>query len=351
MNIEIITTNNEALKETGFGTIKSCQSVLASINKMGHSVTLNVCQTLQDLNDVVKRKPDLVVLAVKYIVLKDEENIWLSEFFANNGVNYSGSTRGTLMFDSDKVLAKSYLKEKGINTANYFTATPGQYKRDSDLPIRYPLFLKPLNAANGNGIDDLSFVNNFSEFESKVLSLHELFHLPVLVEEYLDGQEFQSIETAKNTLKIYRSIDGYSLIRENQVLAFISNILFQLKDYSHGLEYHKQIKVMDEYVHFCAYLQSTAHLFSYTKPIKEANAKNDAFENCILERYPENILLKATLSVFKTQTNINSKNFQKAATSIMEATNYWTINPSETPLLKELWLQQKALLISQGIDI
>ena len=215
MNIEIITTNNKALKETGFGTIKSCQSVLASINKMGHSVTLNVCQTLQDLNDVVKRKPDLVVLAVKYIVLKDEEDIWLSEFFANNGVNYSGSTRGTLMFDSDKVLAKSYLKEKGINTANYFTATPGQYKRDSDLPIRYPLFLKPLNAANGNGIDDLSFVNNFSEFESKVLSLHELFHLPVLVEEYLDGQEF--------TVALIKTEDGALLTSTLEVVAPESN--------------------------------------------------------------------------------------------------------------------------------
>ena len=65
MKIEIITTKNESLKETGFGTMKACSSVLDSINLMGHSAVLNVSQSIEDLNDVVKRRPDLVVLAVK----------------------------------------------------------------------------------------------------------------------------------------------------------------------------------------------------------------------------------------------------------------------------------------------
>lgn len=190
MKIEIITTKNELAEEAGFGTIKTCNSVLHSINKMGYSVKITLCQTIGHLNDVVTRKPDLVILAVKYIVTEDEENIWLSEFFEKNEINFSGSSKKTLMFDSDKVLAKAYLKDKGISTARYFTATPGEYKRDYDMPMGYPLFLKPLDAANGTGIDDLSLVNNFSEFESKVLSLYNLYHLPVLVEEYLDGQEF-----------------------------------------------------------------------------------------------------------------------------------------------------------------
>ena len=52
------------------------------------------------------------------------------------------------------------------------------------------MFLKPLDAANGNGIDDLSFVTSFADYESKILSLYDSFNLPVLVEEYLDGREF-----------------------------------------------------------------------------------------------------------------------------------------------------------------
>ena len=215
MKIEIITTQNDELKETGFGTFKACNSVLNSIKRMGHTVELTLCKSHKDLENVVQRKPDFVILAVKYIAFKNEEDIWLSEYFAKNHINFSGSSRETLKYDSDKVLAKSYLKERGINTANYFTAIPGEYKSDSNFPIRYPLFLKPLDAANGNGIDELSFVNNFSEFENKVLSLYEMFQLPVLVEEYLDGQEF--------TVAIIKTQDSGLLVSAIEVIPPVSN--------------------------------------------------------------------------------------------------------------------------------
>jgi len=54
-----------------------------------------------------------------------------------------------LDFDSNKILAKTHLMERGIRTAKFFTATPGQYKNEGDLPIKLPLFFKPTDAANG----------------------------------------------------------------------------------------------------------------------------------------------------------------------------------------------------------
>jgi D-alanine-D-alanine ligase len=190
MNIEIVTTPNKDLKESGFGSLKACTSVLESLRKSGYSANLSVCQNMDDLDEIAEKKPDLVVLAVKYISQDNEADIWLSEYFALRGINFTGSSRDVLKFDSNKVLAKSLLKNKGIKTANYFLAVPGEYKCQSELPFTFPLFLKPLDAANGNGIDDASFVTSFAEFESKTLSLHNLFNLPVLVEEYLDGPEF-----------------------------------------------------------------------------------------------------------------------------------------------------------------
>ncbi len=38
MNIEIVTVDNSELKETGFGAIGACNSVLASVRKLGHKV-------------------------------------------------------------------------------------------------------------------------------------------------------------------------------------------------------------------------------------------------------------------------------------------------------------------------
>ena len=190
MHIEIITTPNDTLKESGFGSLTACYSVLDAVQKMDYSVMLNVCGSKNDLDDVVKRKPDLVILAVKYIPVKHNDDIWLSDYFTQHGINFSGSSREVLKFDSNKVRAKMHLANKGINTANHFIATPGQYKNECDLPVEFPLFLKPLDAANGNGIDDLSYVTNFADYNSKVMSLYDSFNQPVLAEEYLDGREF-----------------------------------------------------------------------------------------------------------------------------------------------------------------
>ncbi len=210
MKIEIITTRNEGFKETGFGALNACASIFDAIKRMGHEATLSVCQTREDLAEIVRRKPDLSILAVKYLAIPNEDDIWLSEYFANHDINFSGSSRDVLKFDSDKVLAKVHLREKGIRTANYFTATPGQYSSDTELPIAFPLFLKPSDSANGNGIDDLSFVTNFADFKGKVLSLNDAFDIPILAEEYLDGPEY--------TVAVIKTLQGDLLISPIEVV-------------------------------------------------------------------------------------------------------------------------------------
>ena len=204
MRIEIITSLNNELKETGFGSHLACADVVESIERIGHIATLSICTSLNDLVNVVQRKPDLVILAAKYMPVENGDDIWFSEYFANNKITFSGSDRETLKYDSNKVLAKSCLSNAGISTAKYFTAVPSQY-HEYDLPFSFPLFLKPIDAANGNGIDDLSFVENFNKFEAKVLSLYNLYQFPVLVEEYLSGREFTVAIIENDTGKMLAS--------------------------------------------------------------------------------------------------------------------------------------------------
>ena len=210
MNIEIITTPNKELKESGFGGLTACNSVLEAVIKMGHNVVLNICKTKDDLLNTVMRKPDLVILAVKYIALENEDDIYLSQYFDTYKINYTGSPKKVLKFDSNKVLAKTHLRNRGIKTPNHFTAIPGQYRSQDQLPIAFPLFLKPVDAANGNGIDDLSFVTTFEQFESKVLSLHDEFALPILVEEYLEGDEY--------TVSVIQINDGRLLMSHIEII-------------------------------------------------------------------------------------------------------------------------------------
>jgi D-alanine-D-alanine ligase len=179
MNIEIVTTLMGTLKEEGFGSLDTCNNVSRAIEKSGHVL------------DVVNKGPDLVILAVKYLSVNDGNDIWLSEYFENHGINFTGSLISAIDFDSDKVLAKLHLTKLGIKTAKFFTARPGQFDSSHELPVSFPLFLKPLDSANGKGTDISSLVNNFGEFQRKLLSLSENFGQTVLVEEYLDGPEFR----------------------------------------------------------------------------------------------------------------------------------------------------------------
>ena len=209
LKIEIITTNNEQMKETGFGTMKACKNVLESIQKRFKDVVISLCENELDLAMVKKRNPDLVVPAVKYIQLDDGTKIWLSEYFQQANINFMGSTRQALEFDSNKIKAKDIIKSSGLKTADFFLVTPTTYQTEEEIPMPFPLFLKPMSAANGNGIDDESFVANFAEYQKKARAIFLKYDKIVLAEKYLSGREFTVaiIENAQNDKLIASPIE------------------------------------------------------------------------------------------------------------------------------------------------
>ena len=190
MRIEIVTAPTQNLKETGFGGFAACNSILESLKRLGHDANVNLCSTSKDLDAVATRCPDIAVLGVKYLKMRDGQDLWLTDYFESKGINHTGSLRQTLEFDSNKVAAKEHLKKLGIPTAAFFTAVPQEYACAEETPIAFPFFIKPTDAANGNGVDDRSYVDNFSDFQRKVLAIYEEYRVPSLIEQYMDGPEY-----------------------------------------------------------------------------------------------------------------------------------------------------------------
>ena len=174
----------------GFGCYSSCLDVLGSVIQAGYTARITICASIEDLHAVVTRKPDFVLLAAKYLPIPNSNNIWFCDYFLENGITFSGSDHETIKFDSDIASAKIHLGNMGIKTARHFTAIPKQFLSQSSLPLAFPLFVKSIDTASSNGIDDLSLVNTFVEFEAKVLSIFTSDKQPALVEEYLAGREF-----------------------------------------------------------------------------------------------------------------------------------------------------------------
>ncbi|MBU0668077.1 D-alanine--D-alanine ligase [Patescibacteria group bacterium] len=194
MRIEIVVTNTVGLDLMPRSTVKA---VKESLEKNFQNVKVTNIKTEIDLKNLISRKPDLVFSGVKYLGFNEEDKkrtsknkIWLSSILKEHGINHTGSETEALALEINKVKAKKALLKLKIPTAKFFTAFPGQFNKQSVLPVSYPLFIKPMYEGDSRGIDEGSVVRNFSEFKAKVKQLHNEHHDKVLVEKYLSGREF-----------------------------------------------------------------------------------------------------------------------------------------------------------------
>jgi len=52
MKIEVITTLNNTLKETGFGNLQACNNILNSMTNKDYELRVSVCRNVDDLAEV-----------------------------------------------------------------------------------------------------------------------------------------------------------------------------------------------------------------------------------------------------------------------------------------------------------
>ena len=190
-HIEIVAVENTGMNETGFGSLDTCEGFLEILKTRHETVIFNEVHSEKCLNAIIKRKPDAVVLCMNHIHDKQQKDkIWLSEFFSRNNIPFTGSQHQALLHDVDKVSAKNAVIEAGISTPKFFVADPDSITSEAYMPFPFPVFVKPLGTANGNGIDENSFVHNFVSFRKKVADLHDKYNSSSLVEEVLPGREY-----------------------------------------------------------------------------------------------------------------------------------------------------------------
>jgi D-alanine-D-alanine ligase len=234
-NIEIIIIKNESLKNTAFGSFETCKNVYKCLLTLYPEIRMTICSDEYDLIGVVDRNPNLVLLTNKIMIDSYGKKIWLSEYFEANNINYTGSSKEVLKYDVNKTSSKLQILSHGIETAGFFTAVPDQYKSSEDMPIPFPLFIKPNNSANSDGIDNNSFVVNFAGFKEKVKELHDIYKEPILVEEYLSGREFTvSIVNADTMLiapiEIIAPLKGDLRILSKKIKSENSEVLKEITD-------------------------------------------------------------------------------------------------------------------------
>ncbi len=191
MHIELVGSGNPRLNAM---TAEAQQHLLATLKKQYKKVSITIVNTMPDLVALVAKRPDLVVLGMKLVLLDpsmgydDSPKVWLSDYLTAHGIGYTGSDTASLQLEFDKPVAKQNVIDAGLESAAYFISTIKAPTFEHGLT--YPLFVKPTNRGDSKGIDERSVVHSQAELESMIAAIHEECDSDVLVEEYLSGREF-----------------------------------------------------------------------------------------------------------------------------------------------------------------
>ncbi len=184
-HIEIVRTTIRGLSSL---SLESCDAIFIALARHYSNVGITIVNKLSELEALVESQPDLVFLGMEYIT--DPKIVWLSEYLDDHRIAYTGSSREAHQLGRDKTLAKQCVLDAGLKTAAFCVVKQNQHWSMADVPLNFPMFVKPTNRGGGTGIDGNSVVHNFEQLSSKIESIATRYQAEALIEEYLPGREF-----------------------------------------------------------------------------------------------------------------------------------------------------------------
>ena len=105
------------------------------------------------------------------------------------GIPYTGCPSAAITLALDKAKTKAILEKSGIATPRYQVLSPETL---STFHLSYPCIVKPRSEDASHGLSEESVVHEFTSLEKQVRVVSNLYGREVLVEEFLDGQEFNA---------------------------------------------------------------------------------------------------------------------------------------------------------------
>ena len=193
--IEIVTVPKLANKkenQKNVGIVLEEKIILKILSKRYKNVLITEINTEKDLEKLVIRKPDLVFSGVKYFYF-NSKIIWLNDYLEMYDIPYIASSKAALDKESDKNQAKKIMQKAKIKTADFFITTPGKHSNELSIPIKFPVFIKPVTGGDSRGID-----LNSGIFEDSIDGALRAMPIEIIVKENKDGHRILDYNVKKN---------------------------------------------------------------------------------------------------------------------------------------------------------
>ena len=167
--------------------IDEADAVHRTILATGRKSTLLPVRSLDTcLAQVRKLAPDLVFNLCEGLAGQARYEMHMAAIWELLNVAHTGNGALTLGISQDKALSKQLFIAKGIPTPAFelCEAVP------ESTNLNFPLIAKPSREDASLGIMADAIIRNLAELQKSVKRLLSKYHQPILVEEYIDGREF-----------------------------------------------------------------------------------------------------------------------------------------------------------------
>ena len=161
-----------------------------ALRERGHEIRL--IGVRDDLGYMVRSlaewKPDLVFNGAEAFRGNEALEYLLPGLLEAEGYRYTGAPPLALQLTRNKAISKKVLTYFGIQVPG-FASYRLQEKVEATPDLRFPLFVKPLQADGSAGIAQASVVQDVASLADRVTFIHERFGQGAIAEEFVEGRE------------------------------------------------------------------------------------------------------------------------------------------------------------------
>jgi D-alanine-D-alanine ligase len=189
----------ESLAELGvMDEVQAVKQALADLNYS--SVLIPLRPPLSGVNDLINSlDADVIFNLFEGFDGCPETEGKVAGMLVKSRIPFTGCPPAALELALDKSKTKNLLASAGIPTPDYQILNPGTI---NFFHLDYPCIVKPLAEDASHGISEDSVVINASSLEHQVKKISDLFGGQAMVEEYVDGREFNTTVIGDGRLTI-----------------------------------------------------------------------------------------------------------------------------------------------------
>ena len=182
--------------------IGNVRAVQRALNGLGYAVIrVPISPPLENVREKLKKMDTNIVFNLfegfhGYSGAEAEVAFMMSEL----GLVNTGCPGSILSLALDKAKTKAIMQSTGIATPEYQVLTPDML---TEFNLQYPCIVKPCGEDASHGLNAQSVVRNADQLEKQVTEISKHFGGKALVEEFIDGREFNVTAIGNGTPTIF----------------------------------------------------------------------------------------------------------------------------------------------------